>query len=346
MKICIYGAGAIGGHLGAELARAGVVDATLIARGAHLEAMKAKGLTLLIDGESRTVHPRCTDDPAEIGPQDYVIITLKAHSVPAVVDRVQTLLGPETAVVTAMNGIPWWYFYRLEGPWENRRLESVDPGGRLWDLIGPERAIGCVVHPACEIVEPGVIRHVSGDRFTLGEPDGSMSERCLRLSKAMTRSGLKAPVRRRIRDDIWVKLWGNLSFNPISALTHATLEVIATDPGTRELARNMMLEAQAIAEKLGVRLGIDVDRRIDGAASVGAHKTSMLQDLERGRPMEIDALVTAVQEMGRLVGVQTPFIDTVLGLIQIRGRVLGLYPTLPQPEAEAKTGPEEGQLVD
>lgn len=325
MKICIYGAGAIGSYLGGGLARSGV-EVTLIARGAHLEAMKTNGLTLLIDGERRAVRLRCTDDPAEVGPQDHVIITLKAPSLAGVVDRLQPLLGPETSVVEAMNGIPWWYFYRLQGPWEDRRLESVDPGGRLWDLIGPERAIGCVVYPACEIVEPGVVRHVSGNRFILGEPDGSKSQRCRKLSQAMAGAGFSAPVRPRIRDAIWVKLWGNLCFNPISALTHATLDVIATDPGTRGLARNMMLEAQAIAERLGVRLGIGVDKRIEGAASVGAHKTSMLQDLERGRPMEIDALVTVVQEMGRLAEVPTPFIDAVLALVRQRARAAGCYP--------------------
>ncbi len=325
MKICIYGAGAIGSYLGGGLARSGV-EVTLIARGAHLEAMKTNGLTLLIDGERRAVRLRCTDDPADVGPQDHVIITLKAPSLSGVVDRLQPLLGPETSVVEAMNGIPWCYFYRLQGPWEDRRLESVDPGGRLWDLIGPERAIGCVVYPACEIVEPGVVRHVSGNRFILGEPDGSKSQRCRKLSHAMVEAGFSAPVRPRIRDAIWVKLWGNLSFNPISALTHATLDVIATDPGTRGLARNMMLEAQAIAERLGVRLGIGVDKRIEGAASVGTHKTSMLQDLERGRPMEIDALVTVVQEMGRLAEVPTPFIDAVLALVRQRARVAGCYP--------------------
>jgi 2-dehydropantoate 2-reductase len=244
--------------------------------------------------------------------------------VPGVVDAMQPLLGTDTAVVTAMNGVPWWYFHRLEGPWEGRRIESVDPGGKQWERIGPERAIGCVVYPACEVSEPGVIRHISGDRFILGEPDGEKTERVTRLSRALIEAGFKAPVRR-IRDEIWVKLWGNLCFNPISALTASTLDVIATEPGTRAVARAMMLEAQAIGEKLGVRFGIEVDKRIDGAAAVGAHKTSMLQDLERGRPMEIDALVTAVQEMGRLVEVPTPTLDVVLALVQQRARVAGCY---------------------
>lgn len=328
MKVCVYGAGAIGGYLGVMLARSGV-DVTLIARGAHLAAMKENGLRLKLSaemgGEEMVARPRCTDDPREAGPQDYVIIALKAHSVPGVVDAMQPLLGPETAVVTAVNGIPWWYFHGLDGPYRDRRLESVDPGGRQWDGIGPERAIGCVVYPATEVVAPGVIEHVEGDRFTLGEPSGEKTPRVERLSAALIAAGLKAPVRPRIRDEIWVKLWGNLSFNPISALTHATLDVIATHPDSQPVARAMMLEAQAIAEALGVRFGIGVDKRIAGAAAVGAHKTSMLQDLERGRPMEIDALAGSVQEMGRLVGIPTPTIDTVLGLVRLRARMAGCY---------------------
>ena len=323
MRICIYGAGAIGGYLGVQLSLAGH-EVTLIARGPHLEAMRAKGLKLLIGDEERVAHPHCTDDPSEAGPQDYVIVTLKAHSVPRVVNAMQPLLGPDTAVVSAVNGVPWWYFYKLEGPWEDRRIESVDPGGLQWDGIGPERAIGCVVYPACDVPEPGVIRHISGDRFTLGEPSGEKTERVVQLGKAMVDAGFKAPVRN-IRDEIWVKLWGNLCFNPISALTQATLDVVASEPGTRAVARAMMLEAQAIGEKLGVRFKVDVEKRIDGAAAVGAHRTSMLQDLTLGRPMEIDALVTAVQEMGRLAEIPTPTIDVVLSLVQQRGRVAGCY---------------------
>jgi 2-dehydropantoate 2-reductase len=323
MRICIYGAGAIGGYLGAQLALAGE-DVTLIARGPHLEAMQSNGLKLRMGGEERVARPRCTSDPAEAGEQDYVIVTLKAHSVPGIVAAMQPLLGPDTAVVSAVNGVPWWYFYKLEGPWENRRIESVDPGGKQWDEIGPERAIGCVVYPACDVPEPGVIQHINGDKFTLGEPSGEKTDRVMRLSKSLIEAGFKAPVRS-IRDEIWIKLWGNLCFNPISALTQATLDVVATEKGTRAVARAMMLEAQAIGEKLGVRFRVDVDKRIDGAAAVGAHRTSMLQDLEKGRPMEIDALVTAVQEMGRMVEVATPTIDVVLALVQQRGRVAGCY---------------------
>ncbi len=328
MRICIYGAGAIGGYLGVQLALAGS-DVTLIARGPHLEAMRADGVRLLIDGEERVAHPDCTDDPAQAGEQDYVIVTLKAHSAPRVVEAMQPLLGPRTAVVSAVNGVPWWYFHRLEGPWEDQRVESVDPGGVQWKGIGPERAIGCVVYPATEVVEPGVIRHLDGNRFTLGEPSGEKTERVRALADALKAAGFRAPIRD-IRNEIWVKLWGNLSFNPISALTLETLDVVATDPGTRAVSKAMMLEAQAIGEKLGVRFPVDVERRIDGAAAVGAHRTSMLQDLERGRPMEIDALVTAVQEMGRLVGVPTPTIDVVLALVRQRGRVAGAYDYPPE----------------
>ena len=324
MRVCIYGAGAIGGYLGAELAGAGV-DVTLIARGPHLAAMKENGLKLLIDGDERISHPRCSDDPAEAGIQDYVIVALKAHSAPAIVAAMEPLLGPETAVVTAINGVPWWYFHGLEGPWRDHRLDSVDPGGVQWDGIGPARAIGCVVYPACVMPEPGVIRHMSGNRFSLGEPGGEATMRVTALSKALIEAGLKAPVRPRIRDEIWIKLWGNLCFNPISALTHAMLDEVVTDPGTVGVCRRMMAEAQAIGEALGARFAVDIDKRMVGAAQVGAHKTSMLQDLERGRPMEIDALLTVVQELARLTGQPSPTIDTVLALIQQRARAAGVY---------------------
>ena len=324
MKICIYGAGAIGAWLGAELSRSGQ-DVTLIARGSHLKAMQENGVRLLIDGEERVAHPTCVEDPNDAGPQDYLIVTLKAPSVPGIVDKVAPLLGPETAVVTGVNGIPWWYFYKLEGPYENHRLDSIDPGGAFWDAVGPERAIGCVVYPAAEIVEPGVVKHIEGDRYILGEPDGSKSGRVQKLCDALNESGFTSRVRTNIRDDIWLKLWGNLSFNPISALTHATLDKVAGEEGTRTVCRNMMLEAQQIGEALGASFRVSVDRRLDGGAAVGAHKTSMLQDLELGRPMEIDALVTVVQELGRLTGVETPTIDTVLALIQQRAQVAGTY---------------------
>ena len=324
MKICIFGAGAIGGYMGAKLAGAGA-EVSLVARGPHLAAMRAKGLTLIEEEGTTNVPVTASDNAADLGPQDYVIVTLKAHSVPPVVPKMQPLIGPETTIVSGVNGVPWWYFHKIGGPLEGTRLASVDPGDAQWNGFGPDRVLGCVVYPAAEVIEPGVVKHIEGNRFSLGEPDGSKSERALRLSEALSAAGLKAPVRPRLRDEIWVKLWGNLSFNPISALTHATLDVLCTDPGTRGVARAMMLEAQEIAEKLGVKFPIDVDRRIEGGAAVGAHRTSMLQDLDAGRPMEIDALVGSVQELGRITDTPTPAIDTVLALVQLRAKVAGLY---------------------
>ena len=325
MKICIFGAGAIGGYMGAKLAMAGA-EVSLVARGPHLAAIADKGLTLIEEGgDPITLPVRASADPAELGPQDYVIVTLKAHSVPPVVAAMQPLIGPNTTIVSGVNGVPWWYFHKIGGALEGTRLASVDPGNVQWDGFGPDRVLGCVVYPAAEVSTPGTIRHIEGNRFSLGEPDGSKSDRATALSQVLQSAGLKAPVRPRLRDEIWVKLWGNLSFNPISALTHATLDVLCTDPGTRSVARAMMLEAQAIAEALGVTFPIDVERRIDGGAAVGAHRTSMLQDLDARRPMEIDALVKSVQELGRITGLPTPTIDTVLALITLRARVGGLY---------------------
>lgn len=324
MKICIFGAGAIGGYMGAKLAQAGA-DVSLVARGPHLKAIRENGLRLIEEDNDTTVKVTASDDAADLGPQDYVIVTLKAHSVPPVVSKMQPLIGDNTTIVSGVNGVPWWYFHKIDSPLAGTRLATVDPGNAQWDGFGPDRVLGCVVYPAAEVIEPGVVKHVEGNRFSLGEPDGSKSERALALSKALSAAGLKAPVRPKIRDEIWVKLWGNLSFNPISVLTHATLDVLCTDPGTRAVARNMMLEAQEIAEKLGVKFPIDVDRRIQGGADVGAHRTSMLQDLDQGRPMEIDALVGSVQELGRVTETPTPTIDTVLSLVALRGNVAGLY---------------------
>jgi len=325
MRICVYGAGAIGGLIGARLAQAGE-DVTLIARGAHLAAMRERGLRLLADGEEATLSPKTAANAAEAGEQDYVIVALKASAVAGVVAAMQPLLGPRTAVVMAVNGMPWWYFHGLDGPWRDRRLMSLDPEDKQWQGIGPDRVIGCVVYPAAEVVEAGVIRHISGDRFSLGEPDGSRSPRVEALSRAFIRAGFKAPVKTDIRTEIWVKLWGNVAFNPISALTGGTLRQICTDPVTRALTRRIMGEAEAIAAEFGITMPIDVERRIDGAAGVGDHKTSMLQDFERGRPIELDAIVGAVAELGRLVDLPTPAIDAVFALTRQRALLLGLYP--------------------
>ena len=329
MKICVFGAGAIGGYLAAGLAKLEDVEVSVIARGKHLAAIQENGLTLKKDGDETTVQVRAALDPNEIGPVDVVINCLKAHQAWESAAYVVPLLGPDTAVVCCQNGVPWWYFHGLGGDFEGRRLDAVDRGNRQWELIGPERAIGCSVYPAAEIEGPGVIKHVYGDKFALGEPDGSTSERVQKISEVLERAGFRAPVLEDIRSELWLKLWGNLCFNPISALTRGTLDVVASDPTTRGTAKSMMLEAQAIAEALGSSFRVDVERRINGAARVGKHRTSMLQDLEAGKAMEIDALVTAVQEMGRITGHPTPTIDIVLGLVQQLGMNAGLYPTYP-----------------
>ena len=323
MKICIFGAGAIGGLMGAKLAAKGDVDVTFIARGPHLAAMRENGVKLISEGAEQIIHPRCVESAEEAGPQDYVLVTLKAHSLPSAAKQMQPLLGPDTAIVSAVNGIPWWYFHGLGGAYEGRIVQSVDPEGQVSALLPPSRAIGCIVYPAAEVTAPGVIDHSYGDRFSLGEPDGSRSPRAQALSEALIAAGFKAPVRPKIRDELWVKLWGNMAFNPISALTTATLDVLTGDEGQRGVARAMMLEGQRVAEALGVRFAIDVDKRIAGAAEVGAHKTSMLQDLERGRPMEIEALLGAVVELADWVGEAAPISRTVLALVRARARAAG-----------------------
>ena len=324
MKICVFGAGAIGGLMAARIVAADAAEVTIIARGPHLAAMQANGLKLVSDGTATVVRPRCVATAEEAGVQDAVIVTLKAHSLAGAARQMQPLLGPDTSVVSAVNGIPWWYFHKSGGAFDGRRVESVDAGGEVSALLAPERAIGCIVYPAADVPEPGVIQHTYGDRFTLGEPSGERTPRIEALAKVLSAACFKAPIRPRIRDDIWVKLWGNLAFNPISALTCNTLDLITSDPGQRDVARNMMLEAQAIGEALGVRFAIDVDKRIAGAAEVGAHRTSMLQDLERGRPMEIEALLGVIVEFAELTGLPTPVCRTVLALVRARAVVAGL----------------------
>ncbi len=326
MRICIYGAGAIGGLLAAKLAHKSEAEVTVIARGAHLEAIKKNGLILDSEGERIVSRPTAFADPREAGPQDVVIVSVKAPAVVGIAEAMQPLLGAETAVVTAMNGVPWWYFHGLDGTFRDRRIRCLDPDGRLERLVETRRVIGCVVYPAGDIAAPGIIHHQYGNRFMLGEPDGSSSARIKALSAALDDAGFKAPVRPKIRDDIWVKLWGNLSFNPVSILTHGTLVHIATDAGTRPIIRRMMEEAQAVGEALGVRFGVDVETRIGWAADVGEHKSSMLQDLENGKAMEIDALLTAVVEMGDMTGIETPMLDTILALAIQRARNAGCYP--------------------
>jgi len=325
MKFCIFGAGAIGGYLAVELALAGE-EVCVIARGPHLQAIQERGLKLLIDGTEKVARVAAADDPRMFGPQDFVICALKAHQAYDSAPAFAPLLGESTAVVTAMNGIPWWYFYKSGTRFESHHLDSVDLRGRQWDCIQPERAIGCVVDPACEVAAPGVILHHKFNRFTLGEPDGSRSSRVLALSAALTTAGFDAPVRENIRWNVWLKLWGNVCFNPISALTGATLDRMTAEPALRALCKTMMLETQAVNEALGIHIPSEMmDRRLSMAGTVIGHKMSMLQDLERGRSLEIDALVTVVQELGRLTAVATPVIDAVLALVQERAHAAGLY---------------------
>ena len=320
MKVCIFGAGAIGGYLGVQLSRGGI-DVSLVARGAHLAAMRSNGVRLHIDGAERVARLPCTDDPAELGIQDWLIITLKAHSIPDAVESMRPLIGRDTTVVTAYNGLPYWFFAsdRLRIP--NGTLESIDPGGRQAAVLGNERAVGCVLLPATEVVAPGVIRHEHGRRFPIGEPQGGRTPRIAELHALFAGGGLEAPIRDDIRDEIWLKLWGNLCLNPIGALTHATLDLIVGDPGTRAVCRAMMDEAKTIGERLGLKLRVDAERRLDGAGALGPHRISMLQDLLKGRPMEVEALVGVVAELGRITRVPTQATDIVLALIRLREKV-------------------------
>lgn len=323
MKIAVVGAGAIGGYLGAKLAIAGE-DVTFIARNKNLSAINAHGFRLVLEDGSEQHAPtaRAVQQMAEAGPQDAVLLTVKAHQVRDLLPDLRQLFGPETMVVTMINGVPWWYFHKLAGPYEGRTLQSVDPDGLLARHIEPERVIGSVVYPAAELVAPGVVKVIEGNRFTLGEPDGSRSPRIDALSQAMIRAGFKSPVSKDIRGEIWVKLWGNLSFNPISALTHATLQDICRFPLSRELAARMMGEAQAVGQKLGVEFKISLDKRIAGAEAVGAHKTSMLQDVENGRALELEALVGSVVELGRITDTPTPTIDAIYAAASLLGKTL------------------------
>ena len=321
MKIAIIGAGAIGGYVGVKLALAGE-DVTFIVRGENLKAIRAHGMKLVMQDGSEQVasNVRATNDYGDAGPQDLVILALKAHQVEAVARDVPRLFGPQTVVVTMQNGIPFWYFHQHGGALAGTPVHSVDPTGIIGQCIPAERVLGCVVYPASELTAPGVVQHVEGDRFPLGELDGSSSERVLRIADSFTRAGFKSPVLDNIRSEIWLKLWGNLTFNPISALSHATLVDICQFPLTRELAAAMMLEAQAVAGKLGITFRVTLDKRIAGAEKVGKHKTSMLQDVEAGREPEIDALVGSVVELGRLTGTPTPHIATTYALVKLLAR--------------------------
>jgi 2-dehydropantoate 2-reductase len=322
MKICVAGAGAIGGYLAVRLAAIGE-DLSVVIRGAHLQAVRAQGMKLIeADGSERVARLTASDRMSELGVQDVVILGMKAHQVAPVVPELMTLIGPHTLVVTAQNGIPWWYFHKHGGPHEGRCIEAVDPGGSISSRLPVDRTLGCIVYPAAELDAPGVVRVIEGNRFPLGEIDGADSERVRALAQRFRDAGFKTPVLADIRSEIWLKLWGNLSFNPISALTHATLEDICRFPATRELAAQMMREAQAIGERLGVQFKVSLEKRIAGAAAVGAHKTSMLQDVESGRVLELDALVKSVIELGRITATPTPAIEHVYALAALLAQTL------------------------
>jgi len=316
VRIAVVGAGAIGAYWGAAMHRGGA-EVHLIARNEHLEAMRNDGVRVLSARGDFEAHPHATDDPAEVGPVDYVFLGLKAHCYPTSGPLVEPLLGPDTAVIAAQNGIPWWYFHELKGPYQGRRIEAVDPAGATSAVLSPERAIGCVVYPATVIEAPGIIRHLEGTRFSIGEPSGEISTRCTDLSDAMIAGGLKSPVEPDIRNDIWIKLMGNVAFNPISALTRATMVEICQHPPTRDVVVKLMEEALDIAGRLGSTPDISVAKRLRGAEGVGSHKTSMLQDLEAGKQLELDAIVTAVVELADITGAPAPTLRTVHAAIDL-----------------------------
>jgi 2-dehydropantoate 2-reductase len=324
MKIAIIGAGAIGGYVGVKLALAGE-DVTFIVRGANLDAISKNGVKLIMDDGTEHVasNVKATNDYDKAGKQDIIVLAMKAHQLEAIADDLHKLIGPETVIVTMQNGIPFWYFHKHGGKLAGSRVHSVDPTGKITDKIPADKVIGCVVYPASELIAPGVIRHIEGDRFPVGELDGSSSDRVNAVSACFTNAGFKAPVLDNIRSEMWLKLWGNLTFNPISALSHSTLQDICQFPLTRELAAAMMTEAQTVANKLGIEFRVTLEKRIAGAEKVGKHKTSMLQDVEAGRDPEIDALVGSVVELGRLTETPTPHIDTVYSLVKLLAKTMG-----------------------
>ena len=311
MKICIVGAGATGGYLGFKLINAGF-DVSLVARGTHLKAMKHSGLTVIENDKEISCFPKCSESMSDLGKMDYIFITLKAYSILGLVNEISTMFKENTAVITAYNGIPWWYFFNIEGPFKNYRIKCIDPNNIQWNTITPERIIGCVVYPATEIIEPGVIKHIEGNRFSLGEPEGMLTDRILTISKALVKAGIKAPIRSNLREEIWIKLIGNLAFNPLSVITGKTLDILASENEYRTIAYDAMEEASLIINQLGIKLKISIDQRIEGAAKVGAHKTSMLQDYEKGKELELDSLVVSIKEIGNLLSIKTPTIDKIL----------------------------------
>ena len=323
MKICIFGGGSIGGLLAVNLEKIGI-NVSVIARGQHLEIMKKNGLTLINSlGEETSFIVNCTDDPNSLGIQDYLFITIKSPALLPSLENLKPLVGKNTTIITCMNGIPHWYFHKLDNKYANYKITCLDADLLIDSILPPDNIVGSVVYPACEIVKPGTIKHIAGNRFSLGEPDGSESDRLKFISEILKKAGFRAPIQKNIRDEIWLKLIGNLSFNPISALTGATLEQICNDQGTEAIVKEMMIEAKTIAEKLGAKINMSIEKRIDGARKVGAHKTSMLQDIEAGKPIEIDSIMVAVRELGELTNSPTPNINTILNLTIQKAKLIG-----------------------
>ena len=326
INVCVFGAGAIGGYIGCSLSKAGA-NVSLIARGPHKEAIEKNGLTLISNNKSETFKLKVTENPCELGTQDYIIIGVKAHAISGIVNKLKPLLNDNTAILSAVNGLPWWYFYKSDTgtKLENTYINSVDPHGIIWKTLNPKRALGCVVYPACEIERPGIIKHIEGNRFSLGEPNGINSDRLKILSDLFIKGGLKAPQKKNLRDEIWIKLWGNCSFNPISAITGASLDVIGNDPSSRSLIKEIMEECQRVGEAIGVNFSVTVEKRIDGASSILGHKPSTRQDIEMKRPLEIDPIMSAIIEVGTKLNIPTPMLKHINGILKLKADYLGLY---------------------
>ena len=326
VNICVYGAGAIGGYIGCCLSNAGA-NVSLIARGPHKEAINKNGVTLISNGKSENFNLKVTENPKDLDTQDYIILGVKAHAIQNIATSLKPLMNDKTVVLSAVNGLPWWYFYKANSGTnlDNNHIETVDPKGLIWNTIDPKRALGCVVYPACEIASPGVIRHIEGNRISLGEPDGINSERLKILSNLMIAGGLKAPQKKHIRDEIWIKLWGNCSFNPISAITGASLDLIGNDPGSRRLVRELMQECQNVGEALGIKFRVSIEDRINGAASIVGHKPSTRQDIEMKRPLEIDPIMSAIIEIGVKLNIPTPMLKNINSILKLKAEYLNLY---------------------
>ncbi len=326
IKVCIFGAGSIGGYLAACLSKTNI-DLSIIARGPHKKAIDENGLTLIKNGKSENFKLKVTDDPKELEIQDYIFISVKAHAISNIVETIQSLIGKNTTIISAVNGLPWWYFHKAQTGTglDEKHLDSVDPDGKIWNYLKPSRALGCVVYPAAEITKPGVIKHNGGERFTLGEPDGSKSERLKIIADLLIAGGLKAPQKSNLRDEIWIKLWGNCSFNIVSALHDKTLDEIGNDSELLKTVRKLMEECQLVGEKIGVKFNVSIDHRIKAAISIVGHKPSTTQDLHAKRPLEIDPIIGSIIEIGNKINVKTPTLKTEYNKLKDKAEKLGLY---------------------